>query len=256
VKKIVFLVTGTDLVEYRFLSLLDRDCELVISSSKKDALSKLSYKNNKVDLIILDLGISEEVFSLIKEIKDRRITKPIILLSNQSDKKYFIRAVKLGIDDYIIKPFEDKRMEMTLQKYLDSENPPIRNEVSNYQRDLLLEIKKAKKGDYPVTFLTFRFIGNNKLLATNLFAKKISSKLWDTDQVLFYSKHTLIGIFLFSGMESINLIEEKMRYFYFEVTEGRNIFDETDMLIHKKVFPFEFSNYDELIYEIDTFAKE
>lgn len=255
-KKTVVLVTRTDIVEYRFLSLLDEDCDLIISSSKKDVLSKLNYRNNKVDLILLDLGISEEAFSLIEEIKDRKISKPIILLANQSDKKHFVRAIKLGIDDYIIKPFEDKRMEMTLKKYLDSENIPIRNEVSDYQSDLHLEIKKAKKGEYPATFMIFRFVGNNKLMMTNLFMKKLRNKLWDTDKVLFYSKHTIIGIFLFSGIESINLIEEKMRYYYEEATEGRNVFYETDMLIMKKVFMVDFKNFDELIYDIDNFAKE
>ena len=255
-KKTIMLITKTDLVEYRFISLLDSKYDLIISSSEQDVITKLNYRNNKIDLFILDLDINEKVFSLIEQIKERKITKPIIVLSNQNDKKHFIRAIKLGIDDYIIKPFEDKRMEMTLNKYLETDFIPLRNEVINYKEDILLEIKKSKKGSYPVTFIVFRFIGRNKLYLTNAFMKMIRTKIWDTDKVLFYTKHSIIMILPFSGIENINLIEEKMKFYYSEIIKDKKTFDDTGMISLKKIYPNDVLDFENLIFEIDQFVKE
>jgi hypothetical protein len=132
---------------------------------------------------------------------------------------------------------------------------PIKNEVLNYQEDILLEIKRSKKGNYPVTFITFKFIGKNKLYLTNTFMKIINSKIWDTDKFLFNTKYSVIGIFPFAGVENIQLIEEKMKFYYSEIIEGKSIFDDTGMLILKKIYPQDVTDYDNLIYEINQFVK-
>lgn len=257
-KKIIFLITSMDLIKFRFKTIFENsnfDYQLVISNSKIDALHKLNYYNNKVDLLIVDLEDYNKVSSLMKELKIRKIENPVIYLSDSSDRKSFVRIVKLGIDDYIIKPFDDKRMSITLNKYLNEDSEVIMTKVTNYEQDISLAIKRAKKGAYPITFIIFDFIGKNKLFLANKFMKKLQGEIWDTDKALFYTKYAIIGIFPFSGYKNKEVIEEKMKHYYMEVVNSKAVFLETNMEMLDIIFPTNVESYDDLIIKIDNFLK-
>lgn len=254
--KTILLVTKTDLLQFRMESLLNKiNHELIITHSKIDAIHKLNYFNNDFDLFILDLDDDIEMFSLIDEINNRQINKPIILLSSFNDKNTFLKAIKLGIDDFIIKPFDDERMTSTLNKYLREKVVEVRNEVRNYQKDLSLEIKKANKGAYPVTFIIFNFVGKNKLYFANTFMRKLLNEKWDTDKAIFYTKDVIIGIFLFSGQKNLKVIEEKMKYYYSVINENKNASEGTDMIMQSLIYPTQVGDYDDFIYEINKFLR-
>ena len=65
----------------------------------------LSYANNP-DVVILDLGLPDmdgmEVIEHIRSNSD----KPIIVVSARQEETEKIRALDLGADDYVVKPFE------------------------------------------------------------------------------------------------------------------------------------------------------
>lgn len=252
-EKTILLVTKTDLLQFRMESLLDKiNHELIITHSKVEAIHKLNYFNNDIDLFILDLDDDIEMFSLINEINSRNIHKPIILLSSFNDKSTFLKAIKLGIDDFIIKPFDDERMTSTLNKYLKEKVIEVRNEVRNYQKDLSLEIKKASKGAYPITFIIFNFLGKNKLYLANTFMRKLLNEKWDTDKAIFYAKDVIIGIFPFSGQKNLRVIEEKMKFYYSVINENKSTFNATDMIMQSIIYPTQVENYDDLIDEINN----
>lgn len=254
-KKTIILITKTDLLQYRFETLLDSiDHELIISASKIETLKHLNYLNNQVDLFIFDLDDSIEMFSLIQEVKERDIQTPIILLSSFNDKNTFLNAIKLGIDDFIIKPFDDERMNLTINKYLISSEPQVKNQVRNYEKDLSLEIKKANKGSYPITFISFNFIGKNKLYLANAFMKKLQEEKWDTDKALFYKKHHILGIFPFSGKKNLKVIEEKMKFYYQSITNNKNAYKQSDMILGSYIYPDDVKNFDHLIDELQEGA--
>jgi len=252
-EKTILLVTKTDLLQFRMESLLDKiNHELIITHSKIDAIHKLNYFNNEFDLFIFDLDDDIEIFLLIDEINNRKIDKPIILLSSFNDKSTFLKAIKLGIDDFIIKPFDDERMTTTLNKYLREEAIEVRNEVRNYQKDLSFEIKKAQKGAYPITFIIFNFIGKNRLYLANTFMRKLLNEKWDTDKAIFYTKEVIIGIFPFSGQKNLRVIEEKMKFYYSLINESKNTYKDSDMIMQSLIFPTQVTGYDDLIYEINN----
>lgn len=251
-KKTILLVTRTDLLQFRMESIFtDINHELTITHSRIDAIHKLNYFNNAFDLFILDLDDDIEMFSLIDEIKNRKINKPIILLSSFNDKATFIKAIKLGVDDFIIKPFDDERMTSTINKYLRNKIIEVRNEVRNYQKDLSLEIKRAKKGAYPITFIVFNFMGKNKLFLANMFMRKLLAEKWDTDKALFYSKDVIIGIFPFSGQKNLRVIEEKMKFYYSDLKTEKSIYEESDLIVNSLIYPTQIIGYEELIHEIE-----
>jgi two-component system KDP operon response regulator KdpE len=58
------------------------------------------------DLVLLDLGLPDrDGLSVIAELRERGSTTPIIVLSARDAEAMKVRALDLGADDYVLKPF-------------------------------------------------------------------------------------------------------------------------------------------------------
>ena len=78
---------------------------------------------NKVELIILDMHLPDrEGLDILEEIRGREINNNLyvntIFVTASNDKDHIEKAFKLGIIDYLIKPFEFERLEESLTQYL------------------------------------------------------------------------------------------------------------------------------------------
>jgi two-component system KDP operon response regulator KdpE len=63
-------------------------------------------RRNAVDLVVLDLGLpGMDGFEVIRRLRDSGSSVPIIVLSVRTDEAGKVRALDLGADDYISKPF-------------------------------------------------------------------------------------------------------------------------------------------------------
>jgi len=87
-------------------AVLQKRCQLAFASNGKEALEKL--KHTSVDLIISDVMMpAMNGFTLLETLKksDEYQAIPIILLTALSDMKYKLKALTIGADDYLRKPF-------------------------------------------------------------------------------------------------------------------------------------------------------
>lgn len=76
---------------------------VVEAESGGEALQRL--QGSRPDVIVLDLGLPDmDGLSVIETIR-RGSSVPIIVLSSRSDEKGKVRALDLGADDYVTKPF-------------------------------------------------------------------------------------------------------------------------------------------------------
>ena len=70
----------------------------------KTALETL--KRNAVDVLVLDLGLpGMDGFDVLREVRGSGSTLPVIVLSVRADEAGKVRALDLGADDYVTKPF-------------------------------------------------------------------------------------------------------------------------------------------------------
>ena len=112
------------------------DSDISLSTVLADYLESRGYEARRVsdaktgiaalaegmwDLVLMELqGIGMNGYDLIKEIRHRFPTLPLIVLTNRGDRESQIRAFQLGCDDYQTKPFSMDilicRMEAILRR--------------------------------------------------------------------------------------------------------------------------------------------
>lgn len=83
--------------------------ELIEAGNGKDALEKVGTE--RPDLILLDLGLPDiPGHDLLERWRTGAIDTPIIILSSRTDETGIVRALELGADDYVTKPFGTKEL--------------------------------------------------------------------------------------------------------------------------------------------------
>lgn len=92
------------------------------------------YKKKSPDIILTDIEMPEmDGIEFIKEIRENDTKTQIIIMSAYDDTKYLLEAIKLKLEDYIIKPFSYTKLinvlKVSTQKFIESESYDI--EFSN-----------------------------------------------------------------------------------------------------------------------------
>jgi two-component system KDP operon response regulator KdpE len=124
--------------------------EILDATNGKTALALLE---EKPDLIILDLGLPDmQGLDLLAAIRARNESVPIVVLSSRGDESVKVRALDLGADDYLTKPFGMEellaRMRAALRHQLAVQGERPAFKVGDLTVDLVRRI--VKTGDKEV----------------------------------------------------------------------------------------------------------
>lgn len=89
----------------------------------KEARSAIKKKN--YDILLVDVMMPEEDgFTLIRKIREEGVSSPFLFLTARGFKEDVLHGLKLGAEDYIIKPFDPDEVVLRLQNILRRINPP------------------------------------------------------------------------------------------------------------------------------------
>ena len=105
----------------RITDALEEYYDVVTVNSGARALRYL--EKNKPDLILLDIRMMpKDGFETLREIRDMkdRADIPVIMLTGMEDKKSVMEGIKLGICDYILKPFFPDDLRERIHRALES----------------------------------------------------------------------------------------------------------------------------------------
>lgn len=87
-----------------------------IASNGEEAFK---YFNKGIDLLILDIYMPQiDGLRLLKELRKRSIMIDVILVTASKETPNIDLALKLGVVDYLIKPFAYERIKSALESYL------------------------------------------------------------------------------------------------------------------------------------------
>ncbi len=95
--------------------------EILEAANGKEALGMVFARSP--DILILDIMMPEmDGYMVCKELKEHDSTKnlPIIILSAKVSVDDKVKAMGLGIDDYMIKPFDPRELEARIKMRLKS----------------------------------------------------------------------------------------------------------------------------------------
>ena len=138
------------------------------------------------DMIILDLGLPDiEGLDLLRQIRGRDDGVPIVVLSSRGDEAAKVRALDLGADDYVTKPFGMEellaRMRTALrhQLQIEGERPIFR--VGDLSVDLVRRIVKVAGVDVKLSPKEYDLLRVLVQHAGKVLTHKfLLGELWDT----------------------------------------------------------------------------
>jgi signal transduction histidine kinase/DNA-binding response OmpR family regulator len=116
---ILFVEDNPQLQEYISL-ILEKDYEVTIASNGQEALDKLSSMDN-CELILSDLMMPiMDGYQLLENIKSNEATRnlPTIMLTARADIDDKLKALRIGVDDYITKPFQKEELLVRISNLL------------------------------------------------------------------------------------------------------------------------------------------
>ncbi len=84
-----------------------------------DALEKIKSMKDKIELYILDVNMPRmDGLTLLGEIKKIDPSKPVIMLTTETDKSKMAQAKELGATGWVIKPFDGEKFSKVIEMIL------------------------------------------------------------------------------------------------------------------------------------------
>ena len=121
-KKCVLAVDDAAIILSRITDALGEHYNVVTVNSGARALKYLD--KNKPDLILLDIRMPiRDGFEILREIQtmEDRADIPVVMLTGMEGKRTVMEGIKLGIRDYILKPFDPDDLLERVQRILEPE---------------------------------------------------------------------------------------------------------------------------------------
>ncbi len=134
-KKRILAVDDAAITLSRIVEILQDDYEVVTANSGARALRYL--ENAKPDLVLLDIRMAPvDGFEMLRSMRAMkgRSDIPVIMLTGMEDRKSVLESAKLGICDYVLKPFVAEDLLKRVRQALGTEN---QDEKHDFQKELL-----------------------------------------------------------------------------------------------------------------------
>ncbi len=144
----------------------------------RDGLSGLKgFKSSDFDFCILDVMLPHmDGFTLAENIREQSTEVPIIFLTARSMKEDKLKGFRIGIDDYITKPFDEDELLFRIQSILRRVQPNHEN-----QQNLVYKL-----GSYD-------FVPTNQELKIGDELKRLTSKETKVLAILARSQNNIVS---------------------------------------------------------------
>ncbi len=171
-----YLKENLELQGYKVEQALDtlEAIDLLKKSRPRLIIMEIVYKNLKEDTALL-------------EVKKAAPNVPVIVLTENKDTNSLVKAFNLGVNDYVVKPFEFPELCARIRARLNSVRKPTENIVT--YRDLEIDTLKKlvyKKGKYIKTsakeYELLYFLVSNK--GTVFSRDTLLERVWNMEKLI------------------------------------------------------------------------
>jgi len=159
---------------------------------------KEMFENGEFDLVILDINLPLlNGYELCKKIRNRNPNVPVVMLTALSAIEDKIEGFDAGADDYIVKPFDFKELQVRIRALLKRANQPATGNLMKVG-DLVMnldshEVTRAGNGISLTAkeFQLLEFFAKNKNKVVS--RAQIALNVWDID---FDTKTNVIDVYV------------------------------------------------------------
>lgn len=235
----IILIDQNTIVKSRIKDILagqdmaENSVKIYEASNRREVINILAENKNDVDLIVSEIEIdpssSFDGVDLIKLVKSKRSSIPIVILSSVSRKDVITQCFRAGAADYILKPFKDETLKQRIVKYINLETLTESTALSfNLKSFLDGEIYKAKKGKYPFTLMLVNFetnTGENSSSRNSFYSysdmiyQELKKSFWKGDLYIQHGFQSHLGFFPFCDQNHSKIVINKISYQLQELKE-------------------------------------
>lgn len=118
--KLVLIIDDEPIMRKLLMQIIKDRHEVVVKSNGREALEWM-YSGNIPDLVVADLNMPEiDGFEYIKKVRESGFFQdvPLIVLSGEESSAERIKSLKLGANDYMIKPFNPEELALRIDNLL------------------------------------------------------------------------------------------------------------------------------------------
>ena len=167
----ILIVEDDKILSETIKQVLQEDYETYQEYDGKSGL--LAAKLDIYDLIILDLMLPEmNGYDVLKRLRELKILTPVLILTARDDINDKVKGLKIGADDYLVKPFESEELLARISAII-----------------------RRTKGNYKLNSLNFKDLEmnlNSRTVKINGEEVNLQCKQFDILEYLISYKNTII----------------------------------------------------------------
>ncbi len=174
--KKILLVEDDDSMGFLLVEFLESNgFDVSLFTNGKDGLR--AFFSGKFDFCVLDVMLPGiDGFSIAEQIREKNRLVPIIFLTAKAMKEDKIKGFKLGVDDYIVKPFDEDELLCRINAVLNR----VANEAEIKEEQTVFEIGE------------FLFDYRNLCLTYKDHIKRLTQKENEVLKILAVSKNQVV----------------------------------------------------------------
>lgn len=185
--KILIVEDEESLANTLALNLKLENYEVLVANTGNQALDEFTFNSVSIDLVLLDVMLPQiNGFELFERFKKINPVTPIIFLTAKNLSSDKIAGLKLGADDYIVKPFELEELLLRVKNILKRNITSGASTYSFGKCSINFDTFEIKDIKGSLATLSRREIGLLKLLTSK--ANKVVSRdeiieeLWSAEE--------------------------------------------------------------------------
>lgn len=165
------------------------------------------------DLILLDVMLpKKDGFEILRNLKNEKITTPIIMITAKSDMSDKLKGLENGVDDYITKPFHMRELMARIKIVLRRNSNIEDNNILEYS-DLKLDLSTGKMSSNgseisingkELELLEILLLNKNQIISK----ESLINKIWGYDSNAEYNYVEVYASFL---RKKLKLLKSKVK---------------------------------------------
>jgi CheY-like chemotaxis protein len=181
---------------------------------------------------------------------------PILMLSSERDKLFYINAIKWGVTGFVVKPFKNETLRGKLLECSPSATEKNTEMITfDLHKYLKGEHRKAEKGNFSLSLMFVTVVlmdvedqndPASQSYYSNLFYKSIKDLFWDTDAFIKFNSKYYLGVFPFCGRKNLVTIRQKINDAFNALYTEKNMPESVELVTVFATYPDDAQLFEDL----------